>query len=269
MHCKKLRSEYMKRFKDPQWDACCKCYEDMLKYRVTRRLLEHAHNPWLWEGWDEASDSSSGQSTPPKPSDPAPAPHKHPQSAPHKPLDPSTAPSKLQETEGGALGQPEVNNRPRQTEGQNSTNSNQKHIQGGEGETVTEEKPIEKEKSSRQQHNQSASSRWDGQKSNRSPQRKEVTKENRHPFALYACGEKKKDTGSQKTHNVFAPTQENEIHESALRARNRRQKERRKQILQKQRARSADAETLLRRRNSPVDNPWMTEYMRCFSARGR
>ncbi|KAG9461548.1 hypothetical protein GDO78_016446 [Eleutherodactylus coqui] len=67
MLCKTLRSEYMKRFKDPHWEAYKSCYEEMLKYRLTRRLLEQAHNPWLWEGWDRSSDSSSGQTTPPPP----------------------------------------------------------------------------------------------------------------------------------------------------------------------------------------------------------
>ncbi|KAG9484055.1 hypothetical protein GDO78_009776 [Eleutherodactylus coqui] len=127
-----------------------------------------------------------------------------------------------------------------------------------------EKNPQSNEKSaspSRPQHSHSASSKQNAKKLD--------TREIQHAFVLYASGEKKKDTGSQKTHNVCAPAQENEIHESALKAKNRRQKEKRKQLLQKQRAHSADAERVLRRKPSPVDDPWMTEYMRCYSARAR
>ncbi|KAM8952621.1 centriole, cilia and spindle-associated protein [Pelodytes ibericus] len=274
MHCKKLRSEYMKRFKDPQWEAYGKCYEEMLKYRVTRRLLEQAHNPWLWEGWEGASDSSSGHSTAQRQQDTAPANHQpiNCAAAPQKPRARVPAPQKqsssaepltLQKTHDSkdvALKQLEINSPSAEAGQQDTRQSNEKEISIQESQNVIEEKSS---RPTRQQQNRAASSKCGGHKS---PQRIDVTKENRHPFALYACGEKKKDTGSQKTHNVFAPTNENEIHESALRAKNRRQKEKWKQ---RQRARSADAETILRRIPTPVENPWMTEYMRCFSARDR
>lgn len=63
MVTKKIRTEYMKKFKDPKWETFSKCYEDSLKYRLTRRVMEHSHKPWFWEGWDSGSDSS-GWSTP-------------------------------------------------------------------------------------------------------------------------------------------------------------------------------------------------------------
>ncbi|XP_038160785.1 centriole, cilia and spindle-associated protein [Cyprinodon tularosa] len=63
MVTKKVRTEYMKKFRDPKWETFSKCYEDSLKYRLTRRLMEHSHKPWFWEGWESASDSS-GRSTP-------------------------------------------------------------------------------------------------------------------------------------------------------------------------------------------------------------
>lgn len=66
MVTKRIRSEYMKKFKDPKWETYTKCYEEMLKYRLTRRLLEHTHNPWFWSGSD--SDSDSGGRSPPPPS---------------------------------------------------------------------------------------------------------------------------------------------------------------------------------------------------------
>lgn len=63
MVTKKIRTEYMKKFRDPKWETFSKCYEDSLKYRLTRRVMEHSHKPWFWEGWDSSSDSS-GWSTP-------------------------------------------------------------------------------------------------------------------------------------------------------------------------------------------------------------
>lgn len=63
MLAKKVRTEYMKKFRDPKWETFSKCYEDSLKYRLTRRVMEHSHKPWFWEGWDSGSDSS-GWSTP-------------------------------------------------------------------------------------------------------------------------------------------------------------------------------------------------------------
>lgn len=63
MVTKKIRTEYMKKFRDPKWETFSKCYEDSLKYRLTRRVMEHSHKPWFWEGWDNGSESS-GWSTP-------------------------------------------------------------------------------------------------------------------------------------------------------------------------------------------------------------
>uniref|UniRef100_A0A8C9U4S4 Centriole, cilia and spindle associated protein n=1 Tax=Serinus canaria TaxID=9135 RepID=A0A8C9U4S4_SERCA len=111
----------------------------------------------------------------------------------------------------------------------------------------------------------SALSSRNDRKSAKSPQRTDAPKENKHPFALYGWGERQTDTGSQKTHNVRASASVNEIHESALRAKNRRQVEKRK--LSQRRVRSAEAENTWRAKPSPADNPWMTEYMRCYSAR--
>lgn len=68
MVTRRLRSEYMKKFKDPKWETYAKCYEDTLKYRLSRRLLEQTHNPWFWSGSDTDSDSG-GKSPLPPPND--------------------------------------------------------------------------------------------------------------------------------------------------------------------------------------------------------
>ncbi|NWH76498.1 CCSAP protein, partial [Piaya cayana] len=114
---------------------------------------------------------------------------------------------------------------------------------------------------------QSALSSRNDRRSGKSPQKTDAPKENKHPFALYGWGERQTDTGSQKTHNVCASASANEIHESALRAKNRRQVEKRK--LSQRRVRSAEAENAWQIKPTPPDNPWMTEYMRCYSARAR
>uniref|UniRef100_UPI00398EB4A4 centriole, cilia and spindle-associated protein-like isoform X2 n=1 Tax=Pristiophorus japonicus TaxID=55135 RepID=UPI00398EB4A4 len=60
MVSKRMKTEYMKKFKGPKWDTYSSCYTDLVQYRNTRRLLEQAHIPWVWTGWDSSSSSSSG-----------------------------------------------------------------------------------------------------------------------------------------------------------------------------------------------------------------
>ncbi|MXQ97570.1 hypothetical protein E5288_WYG008732 [Bos mutus] len=99
-----------------------------------------------------------------------------------------------------------------------------------------------------------------GSRKTKSPQRSSTRiKEHRHPFALYGWGEKQTDTGSQKTHNVCASAPVHEIHESALRAKSRRQVEKRRLAAQRQRAHSADVEKNRRVKPASSENPWMTE----------
>ncbi|KAK9411772.1 centriole cilia and spindle-associated protein [Crotalus adamanteus] len=71
-----VKSEYMKCFKEPKWEACGPCYQELLRYRLSRRLLEQAHRPWFWDDWEQdgslngsggsgSSPSSQGTSSPP------------------------------------------------------------------------------------------------------------------------------------------------------------------------------------------------------------
>ncbi|XP_072811077.1 centriole, cilia and spindle-associated protein-like [Vicugna pacos] len=104
-------------------------------------------------------------------------------------------------------------------------------------------------------------------KAAKNPQRSSSEiRENKHPFALYGWGEKQIDRGSQKTH-VCASAPVHEIHESALRARNRRQVEKRRLVAQRPSTHSADVEKNRRRQPASPDNTWMTGYMRRYSAR--
>lgn len=67
---RRVKTEYMKRFKEPKWESCGACYLELLRYRLSRRLLEQAHRPWLWDGWEQDSVGGSGSSTVGSPSPP-------------------------------------------------------------------------------------------------------------------------------------------------------------------------------------------------------
>ncbi|XP_055003186.1 centriole, cilia and spindle-associated protein isoform X2 [Sorex araneus] len=133
-------------------------------------------------------------------------------------------------------------------------------------EQQTRTKETDKSPNSVEPHQQSALLARGSRKTVRSPQRSSSKIKEKHPFALYGWGERQTDTGSQKTHNVCASAPVHEIHESALRAKNRRQVEKRKLVAQRQRAHSVDVEKN-RKIKSSSENPWITEYMRCYSAR--
>uniref|UniRef100_A0A8C6NNR6 Centriole, cilia and spindle-associated protein b n=1 Tax=Nothobranchius furzeri TaxID=105023 RepID=A0A8C6NNR6_NOTFU len=209
MVTRRVRSEYMKKFKDPKWDTYHKCYEEMLAYRLTRRLLEHTHNPWFWSGSD--TDSDSGGHSPPSPS-----------------------------------------------KNRIGTKASR------EGAEIQLEECEEPRRDIQQMQDQA--SKW----SSPLQQPREDTKESRHPFALYGCGEKDADISDRKTYNVCPAASTSEIHESALRAKTRREVERQiqSQRTEQRRAKSADP-SKVRKLVQPEFNPWLTEYMRCFSARTR
>uniref|UniRef100_A0A8C2STT0 Centriole, cilia and spindle associated protein n=1 Tax=Coturnix japonica TaxID=93934 RepID=A0A8C2STT0_COTJA len=237
---RRVKTEYMKRFKEPKWESCGACYLELLRYRLSRRLLEQAHRPWLWDGWEQDSaGGSGGSSTAGSPSPPARRRRDGP------------APV-------GARGM-EV----RAKEEQEKTEERASTKEADKAST----KEADKTSRTGRRPSQSALSSRNDRRSAKSPQKADAPKENKHPFALYGSGERQTDTGSQKTHNVCASASVNEIHESALRAKNRRQVEKRK--LSQRRVRSAEAEKAWRIKPSPPDNPWMTEYMRCYSARAR
>ncbi|MBN3324080.1 CCSAP protein, partial [Atractosteus spatula] len=285
MVAKKIRTEYMKKFKDPKWETYSKCYEDMLKYRVTRRLLEHTHNPWFWEGWDSGSDSS-GSSTPQnnkrgeaqKPSEEAPKvsekeqpkPPVQPKSASADPAEPrvsagaqrSGAPTERR----GSPASPATGQVP-----EGAGQEEEGKSPGGEPKSkdTSPGAPAEPDHGGRRPTDPRASGRPARSRSQTRQPDAEPDKENRHPFALYGWAERCAETGLKKTHNVRPSASTKEIHTSALRAKTRREVEKRVRTLERRRARSAELDRLHKAKQPPVDNPWMTEYMRCFSARSR
>uniref|UniRef100_A0A452RX45 Centriole, cilia and spindle associated protein n=1 Tax=Ursus americanus TaxID=9643 RepID=A0A452RX45_URSAM len=253
-----VKSEYMKRYREPRWDEYGPCYRELLHYRLGRRLLEQAHAPWLWDDWgpagasdDSASSVSSGAGGPAPQCAPAsppaePAAREGPERRARGPAEERDA--EAAEEEAALLPVKEIKEKPEQQ---------------------IRTKETDKVPSSTEPRQQPSALFARGtRKTVKSPQRSSSKiKENKHPFALYGWGERQTATGSQKTHNVCASAPVHEIHESALRAKNRRQVEKRKLIAQRQRAHSVEVEKNRRIKPSPSENPWMTEYMRCYSAR--
>ncbi|XP_064177592.1 centriole, cilia and spindle-associated protein-like isoform X2 [Anguilla rostrata] len=285
MVTKKIRTEYMKKFKDPKWETYSKCYEDSLKYRLTRRLLEQAHKPWFWEGWDSGSESS-GRSTPRNrnkveplnlPVLKSPTPHENETC---EPLEQKSVLKDSSEPNGTCL---EIAEPPAETdishpllhtdaivEG-DSTEEDQRHGEEKEHTGRPRGARSEPDCSGHAPSNSHLRRKPARAKSQppREPVEKQAEKENRHPFVLYGWAEKQAETAVKKTHNVCSSASAKEIYLSALRAKTRREAEKRGRALDRRRARSADLEKMHKAKLDPVDDPWMTEYMRCFSARSR
>ncbi|KAL2083690.1 hypothetical protein ACEWY4_021463 [Coilia grayii] len=260
MVIKRIRSEYMKKFKDPKWETCSRCYEELLKYRRTRRLLEQSHNPWFWGDW--ASDASdSGKSTsqgnhvePLHLEDETPRCEEVPEQQ-------TTPPDHL--TKPVAARSQEIEVPPPNREPEVETNNRRACPV-----IATEVKlPVPIKPKSRQHASHKPTRTKSQPRKCQDPQDTKDDKENRHPFAMYGSGDRKADTASKKTHNVCPAASTKEIHESALRAKTRREVEKQMKKMDKRRALSVDLEKMAKAKSVADFDPWMTEYMRCYSAR--
>ncbi|XP_059927827.1 centriole, cilia and spindle-associated protein [Gadus macrocephalus] len=298
----RIRTEYMKKFKDPKWESYSKCYEELFRYRMARRLLEHSHNPWFWSGSDTDSDVSES-----------------PTQSNKKPTETVTAGDRQDAEEyeqcrgdgrvrqgrhrvtlpGSTETVPKIQ-LPEEVEDASHTTS---AVNGGQREGVAELRPQVEEESEEQRANSRCSNQPptlakqpDQERVSRHPERvktasrstkapqlvkrvrsapkhrpRDESMEGRHPFALYGQGERAADMAAKRTHNVGPAASTGEIHESALRAKTRRDVERllQTQRVEQRRAKSADLDKKRTGPEQPEFNPWLTEYMRCFSARAR
>ncbi|XP_032955524.1 centriole, cilia and spindle-associated protein isoform X2 [Rhinolophus ferrumequinum] len=268
-----VKSEYMKRYREPCWDEYAPCYRERLHYRLGRRLLEQAHAPWLWDDWgpagasdDSASSASSGAGSP--------APQCAPDSPP-PPAEPGAPEEPARDAEAGDAEAGDAEAGDAEAGDAEAGDAEATSVSALPVKDVKEkpEQPVKTKETDRlpsceaRQQQGAVFGRGAG-KAVRSPQRSSSkTKEKKRPFALYGWGEKQMDTGSQRTHNVLASAPVSEIHESALRAQTRRQVERSRLAAQRQRALSDGVEGSRRTRPASSENPWVTEYMRCYSAR--
>ncbi|KAM3625883.1 uncharacterized protein V6R79_019190 [Siganus canaliculatus] len=275
MVTKRIRSEYMKKFKDPKWETYSKCYEEMLNYRLTRRLLEHTHNPWFWSGSDTDSDSGGRSPLPPGKNQvraetsrdrTEDALQEHGCTVPRLPLQEEV--EENIQSAGPQVEDARESRVPVEDREEPRVNGSKQLVM------PPREQSEEKDAVGPQQSKPSKSAKqtWRFQRVRPAPARqpKDDSKASRHPFALYGSGEKDADIAGRKTHNVGPAASTNEIHESALRAKTRREVERQvhTQRTERRRAKSADVGKA-RKLVQPEFNPWLTEYMRCFSARCR
>uniref|UniRef100_A0A8D3ECT9 Centriole, cilia and spindle associated protein n=1 Tax=Scophthalmus maximus TaxID=52904 RepID=A0A8D3ECT9_SCOMX len=229
MVTKKIRTEYMKKFRDPKWETFSKCYEDSLKYRLSRRVMEHSHKPWFWEGCECGSDGSSGQSTPR--------------------LTRNRVPPPSEEAEVGA-GEAAV---------QVAAVQDATPATGGQHDAIGKEKENRRPSGRLDWTERRADVRTSP--NDVSVQRfKQTQEENR----------KRKDGGCLGGLSGFS----SQGHVAAAGLQTRRESDtRRSAVPDRRRARSADLEKARRSQLAVAvavaDDRWMTEYMRCFSARLR
>ncbi|XP_067149544.1 centriole, cilia and spindle-associated protein isoform X2 [Apteryx mantelli] len=209
---RRVKTEYMKRFKEPKWESCGACYLELLRYRLSRRLLEQAHRPWLWDGWEQDSGGGSGSSTAGSPSPPvAASPAAAQEEEEKETAAAAAAPSEPAGSRAAEAGRTSPAGPPSRSP-EKEREDQEKQQREEQEKTVEHTSVKETDKTSRtgRRPSQSALSSRNDRRSAKSPQKTDAPKENKHPFALYGWGERQTDTGSQKTHNVCASASVNE-----------------------------------------------------------
>ncbi|XP_030636822.1 centriole, cilia and spindle-associated protein [Chanos chanos] len=270
---KKIRTEYMKKFRDPKWETFSKCYEDSVKYRRTRRVMEQTHKPLFWDGWDSGSDSSGRSS--PKIRDGVESSDVRPH---------SSTESKNENPEPPQTWEPQING---ELHSEATVLENSVPIVNGATD-LTDNGPCELVPRRRHRRRAPRSEPCypdaDSDESKASLQRKPSraksqppasakerpsTRENRRSFMHYDWAERQSQATSKRTPNMRASVSAGEIHRSDVGVQTRRESDKRGKALDRRRARSADLEKSRKSDLTVVNDRWMTEYMRCFSARLR
>ncbi|XP_077568920.1 centriole, cilia and spindle-associated protein [Stigmatopora nigra] len=277
MVTKRLRSEYMKKFKDPKWETYAECYDELLRYRIKRRLLEQSHNPWFWSGSESDSDSAPGNS---------PENNRIRLKCAERVEEPATAPppeeceevAKFQVPSLPVLEQDDCVCHPQRVRDSFPPEEERREHIGTKHKSVVhrgQQTDAEPEKDAAVPQKQQKKLPWPKSIRPRPPRVKSALarppiEDEKHPFAMYASGERDSDTAGRKTYNVRPLASTNQIHASALRAKTRREAERlaHTQRGERRRVRSGEVEEN-RQIRQPAFDPWLTEYMRCFTARSR
>ncbi|XP_066505495.1 centriole, cilia and spindle-associated protein [Hoplias malabaricus] len=277
---KRVRTEYMKKFRDPKWETFSKCYEDSLKYRLTRRLLEQTHRPLFGDGWDSGSDSSGRSS--PRLTGTAETSNSKPHAA-------SATESRHEDTAVQEPVEPQLNGELH-TDTAPASTSAPESSQPVENGSVTENGPSERivKRSQRPRAPRSEPSfprrELDTDESTDSQLRKPIraksqppgsekervsNRDNRRSFIRYDWSERSMEARERRRPNIRASVSAGEIHRADVGVQTRRESEKRGKTSDRRRARSADLEKSRRSGLAVADDRWMTEYMRCFSARLR
>ncbi|XP_016145354.1 centriole, cilia and spindle-associated protein-like [Sinocyclocheilus grahami] len=276
MMSKKIRTEYMKKFRDPKWETFSKCYEDSVKYRLTRRLMEQTHRPFFVDGWDSGSDSSGGSGPKLQEGNVSNAKHYT-----------SSSESKNENAEVLDSWKPQVNGEVHTDT--SATVESSRPLENGYKD-VAPNGPSESNPKRRQRRRAPRSDpcypnkELDSDESqlsvSRKPSRaksqppgntKEQTskRDNRRPFIHYEWAERHIETRDRRTPNMRASASAGEIHRADVGVQTRREAKKGGRSSERRRAQSADLEKSRRSALSVADERWMTEYMRCFSARLR
>ncbi|XP_075993049.1 centriole, cilia and spindle-associated protein isoform X2 [Genypterus blacodes] len=292
MVTKKIRTEYMKKFRDPKWETFSKCYEDSLKYRLTRRVMEHSHKPWFWEGWDSGSDTS-GWSTPkltrnkiapltvPPPTSSEVQQRLWESKSKLRPR----SPSEDGENDVGARDAPAA--RPTGPEVKNGVSE----INGGSGSDVlntgrpsddtatdngpadtSDEEPVNPVPKGRHHrcNPRSESGRRDSSHDDKPLKVRKLPRAKSQPPTITKEKENWRPAGRlDRAEKQEVRRTQNQAHKSDACVQTRRESSKRGSNPERRRARSADVEKMKRSQLTVVEDCWMTEYMRCFSARLR
>ncbi|XP_026869521.2 centriole, cilia and spindle-associated protein [Electrophorus electricus] len=274
---KKIRTEYMKKFRDPKWETFSKCYEDSLKYRLSRRLMEQTHRPLFGDGWESGTNSSSTSS---------PRLRIAVESSGSKPHT-SSSESKCETVDVHDSWETQVNgevhtdasavenSRPTENDHQHMINNGSLELVGRRG---PKNRPTRSETNQRQHEpdtDDSSGSALRTQSHTRSQPpggAKEggPRRESRRPLVRHEWTERNMGLRERKRTSMRTSVSAAEIHQPEVSAQTRRDSEKnRGRTSDRRRARSADLEKLRRAEVAVVDDCWMTEYMRCFSSRLR
>ncbi|XP_044045467.1 centriole, cilia and spindle-associated protein [Siniperca chuatsi] len=290
MVTKKIRTEYMKKFRDPKWETFSKCYEDSLKYRLTRRVMEHSHNPWFWEGWDCGSDSS-GWSTPRLTRNkvaPLSLPLPTSSEGKQRPSSPGLKPPPGDgETEVGAGEAPVADAAPTAENGVNEASGASMaaapNSSGPSDDTAADDGPADTPSSDGEPVNPAPRRRRrrrtprpePGHRDSSHDDEPAVVRKQQRAKSQPPISTKEQENRRPSGRLDWAETQTevrrtpNDNNTSDACVQTRRQSDKWSSNLDRRRARSADLEKMRRSQLTVVNDRWMTEYMRCFSARLR
>ncbi|KAI7811229.1 centriole, cilia and spindle-associated protein [Triplophysa rosa] len=266
-------TEYMKKFRDPKWETFSKCYEDSLKYRLSRRVMEQTHRPLFVDGWDSGSESSGRSS--PKLNEVDVSNGKHHTSSSESRNEKAEVLNSLKPQVNGDIhtdastvdGLPPLENGFKTANGPSESIPKRRPRQRT---TRLEPRYPDKDLDSDTSHLSALrkSSRAKSQPPGNTNQRTSNC-ENRRSFIRHDWAENHIETRNRQTPNMRASVSAGEVHRADVGVQTRRESEKRGRGSDQRRARSADLEKCRRSQLSIGDGRWMTEYMRCFSARLR
>lgn len=291
----RVRSEYMRQFCPAEGcrDAASRCYQSGVQYRRGRRLLEHAHVPLLWDPahGDSESRDDGGRQSPPRGASWEVQPREDD-------VEGSGGGGSSPGSWQGDCGQGQGVSPLDKQEGQHggpaepatALAGERLHKNGKRKKLAVKQDPAKKETQA-PGSSLTGRNKTSGQFASGSAQRAVASNRNaniasshvpksqksytlfprathqRPPFLSYGWANDVLETGRKKTHNILPSASTVQIHESAIKAMHKRKSARRQFKKKKEQLAEKQEEHL--QSPSDVDNPWMSEYQRSYSARTR